>query len=79
MYLFWSLFWKFFGVVLGAAFVVGLFVGIAHHSSEIVYAVIRNAIAVGLGICGVIGLVVVPVQLYIEDKARRKSGAKEQP
>jgi hypothetical protein len=69
---FWSLFWKLFGVSLLMAFVIGLLLGIVQHSAAIIYSFSRTIMAVGLGISGVIGIVVVPAQLYLEDRASRK-------
>jgi hypothetical protein len=69
---FWSLFWKLFGVSLLVAFVIGIILGIVQHSTAIIYSFSRAIMAVGLGISGVIGLVVVPVQLYLEDRVNRK-------
>jgi hypothetical protein len=71
---FWSLFWKLFGVSLLVAFVIGLILGIVRHSVAVVYSFSRAVMALGLGISGVIGLVAVPVQLYLEDRASRKEG-----
>ncbi|MDR0589467.1 MAG: hypothetical protein LBG25_02865 [Spirochaetaceae bacterium] len=66
---FWSWFWKFFGAACGGAFVVSIIWGIAHHSGAVTYAAVQKIIALGLGICGIIGIVVVPMDLYFRDRA----------
>ncbi|MDR3171170.1 MAG: hypothetical protein LBU17_05995 [Treponema sp.] len=70
----WSLFWKLFGVSLLVAMVIGVIIGILQHSGAVIYSFTQTIIAVGLGISGIIGLVVVPVALYCEDRASRKGG-----
>jgi hypothetical protein len=65
---FWGIFWKAFGISLVLAVVAGLIIGFVSGSSGIISAVIMGVIAVGFGACGVIGLVVVPVQMFIEDR-----------
>ena len=69
---FWSLFWKLFGVSLLVAFVIGIIIGIVQHSLAFVSSFSRAIFALGLGISGVIGFLVVPIHLYFEDRASRK-------
>jgi hypothetical protein len=56
------------------AFAIGIFLGIVQHSAAVVYSFSRTVIAVGLGVAGVIGLVVVPIEMYFEDRASRQEG-----
>ncbi|MDR2743450.1 MAG: hypothetical protein LBB98_15065 [Treponema sp.] len=44
--------------------------GLVSRSSGMTYGIIQKAIATGFGICGVIGLVVVPIQMFFEDRAK---------
>ena len=69
---FWPLFWKLFGVSLLVAFVIGIILGIAQRSIALVASFGKTLLALGLGISGVIGVLVVPVQLYFEDRASHK-------
>ncbi|MDR2537292.1 MAG: hypothetical protein LBC46_03190 [Treponema sp.] len=69
---FWSLFWKLFGVSLLVAFAIGIILGIAQHSIAIVYSFGQAILASGLGISGIIGLFVMPVQLYLEYRSSHK-------
>ncbi|MDR3343675.1 MAG: hypothetical protein LBT14_13020 [Treponema sp.] len=71
---YWSLFWKLFGVALLVALVIGITLGILQHSGAVIYSFIQSIIAFGLGITGIIGLVVVPIAMYFEDRASRKGG-----
>jgi hypothetical protein len=66
---FWSLFWKFFGIALGAAFAVSIILGMVWHSPDVTYSIIQKIIAVGMGVCGVIGMIIVPIELYFIDRA----------
>jgi hypothetical protein len=67
----WSWFWKIFGCALVAAFVVSIILGIAMHSGSVTYAILKGTFVVGIGICGVIGILMVPIELYFSDKAAR--------
>jgi hypothetical protein len=71
---FWSLFWKLFGVSLLVALAIGVILGIVQHSGALIYSFSQIVVAVGLGITGIIGLVVVPIEMYFEDRARGKGG-----
>lgn len=70
---FWSFFWKLFGVVLLIMLCAGIVSGIISHSIEAVYAAVQRTLAIGLGICGIIGFVVVPIELYLEDRRQRRT------
>jgi hypothetical protein len=70
---FWPLFWRLFGIVLFIVVIIGFVIGGINHSLAITYAIVQQAIAVGLGVCGIIGLVVVPIELYFEDRIQRKA------
>jgi hypothetical protein len=67
---FWNIFWKTFGSALFLALIIGMVIGLVFRSTGITYSVIQGTIAVGLGVCGLIGLVVVPVEMFIEDRIR---------
>lgn len=71
---FWSLFWRLFGIALLAALAVGIALGVIRHSAVIIVTFIRAIIAIGLGITGIIGGVVVPIEMYCEDRAAALSG-----
>jgi hypothetical protein len=66
----WNVFWKMFGIALLLAVIAGIIMGFVFRSTEVTYSIIQGAIAVGLGLCGLIGLVVVPVEMFIEDRIR---------
>ncbi|MDR2194034.1 MAG: hypothetical protein LBP19_06160 [Treponema sp.] len=68
----WSLFWRLFGAALVISIVIGCIIGIIRHSTDIVYNTIQYTFAVGVGICGIIGFAVIPVELYFEDRNQRK-------
>jgi hypothetical protein len=68
---FWSWFWKLFAAAIAVALVVSIILGIAQGSFNILYDVAQKIIIVAIGICGVIGFVVVPVELYITDRINR--------
>lgn len=72
-----NLFWKIFLLTLAAALVLVLIVGCAlafyYNSAGVFYRAIQYALVIGLGVCGILALVVVPIDLYIEyRKMRRK-------
>jgi hypothetical protein len=69
---FWSLFWRLFGAGLLIAIIIGCVAGIIGWSADIGYITVRYTLAVGLGVCGFIGFVIVPIELYFKDKKQRK-------
>jgi hypothetical protein len=71
----WSLFWKIFGAALALMFITGCILGIIKQSSAIVYQTVRLTMAAGLGVCGIIGMLVIPVEMYFEDRAERRNRA----
>lgn len=73
----WSWFWKFFGGAFGIAFAGAIVFGLVNHSPESIYTNVQKIIALGLGVCGVIGLAVVPLELYFGDlkQGRMKNNA----
>jgi uncharacterized membrane protein len=72
---FWNIFWKLFGLSLLLTVIVGIIMGFVFHSTGVAYAVIQGTFAVGSGLCGLIGLVVVPVEMFFEDRV--KGGGRE--
>jgi predicted RND superfamily exporter protein len=67
----WLFFWKFFAAALIAALAVSVILGIVNNSSEVAYAIAQKVMVVGIGVCGIIGIIVVPVELYLIDRAER--------
>jgi hypothetical protein len=72
MHKWWSFFWKFFGAALLAMFFAGIVAGVVKHSTALVYAITQQVLALGLGVCGIIALVVIPLDMYLEDRKLRK-------
>jgi hypothetical protein len=68
---FWSLFWKLFGAALLIVLFIGCMLGIIQHSVTIVYETFQMTMAVGMGVCGIIGIVVIPIELYVEDRIQK--------
>lgn len=68
---FWSLFWKLFAVGLGVSFAVSIILGIAWHSGDLTYSIVQKIIAVAMGLCGFIAMIVVPIELYVIDRGSR--------
>ncbi|MDR2632371.1 MAG: hypothetical protein LBC51_01940 [Treponema sp.] len=66
----WNRFWKVFGSSLVLILMAGILVGLLSHSVGIIYKVVQGTFAVGLGICGIIGFVVVPAELFFQHKAQ---------
>ena len=73
MNLFWSLFWKIFGVVLIVLLLTAVVAGIVTHSATFTYTIIQQTFAVAIGICGFIGFVIVPIELYLADRNQRRT------
>ncbi|MDR0557099.1 MAG: hypothetical protein LBG43_04415 [Treponema sp.] len=69
---FWNIFWKIFGVAILIALSVGIIGGIVMHSANFTYTLAQQIFAVALGISGIIGFMVVPVEMYLEDRIQRK-------
>ncbi|MDR1985654.1 MAG: hypothetical protein LBP88_01610 [Treponema sp.] len=66
----WHIFWKVFGSALLLTVMAGIIIGFVFGSTEVGYKVVQGAIAVGLGVCGLIGFVVVPAELFLQDRAK---------
>lgn len=64
---FWSFFWKLFGIAVVMAFIAACIFGIKNESA-VAYTIVQYTVAGGLGACGIIGLVVVPIEMYFEDE-----------
>ncbi|MDR0707655.1 MAG: hypothetical protein LBF60_07255 [Treponema sp.] len=69
---FWNIFWKIFGAVILIALVVSLIGGIVMHSASFTYTLIQQTFAVALGVSGIIGFLIVPLEMYLEDRNQRK-------
>jgi hypothetical protein len=69
---FWNIFWKIFGAAIGIALSIGIIGEIVIHSVNFTYTMVQLTFAVGLGISGIIGFMVVPVEMYLEDRNQRK-------
>jgi putative effector of murein hydrolase len=69
---FWNIFWKVFGTLTILTLIIGIIIGFASHSAGTTYTVIQGTIAVGLGLCGIIGIIVVPVEMFLEERAKGK-------
>ncbi|MDR1149200.1 MAG: hypothetical protein LBK66_11270 [Spirochaetaceae bacterium] len=67
----WVIFWKLFGIALVAALAVSFILGIARQSGALTADIAQKTMVIGMGICGLIGIAVVPVELYFTDKADR--------
>jgi hypothetical protein len=72
---FWSIFWKFFSASLVLAIITGIIISFVFHSTGTAYVVVQGAFAMGLGICGLAAFIVIPVQMFVED--RTQSGGTE--
>jgi LDH2 family malate/lactate/ureidoglycolate dehydrogenase len=66
----WVVFWKGFGISLLLTVMAGIIIGFISRSVEVTYRVVQGAIVVGLGVCGLIGFVVVPGELFFQDRAK---------
>jgi hypothetical protein len=69
---FWNNAWKFFGILVLVIFAVAGAIGIAKQSWDTTYLIIRYAFTGAMAICGIVGLLV-PVQLYFEDRKKRRN------
>ncbi|MHB9293640.1 hypothetical protein Holit_02767 [Hollandina sp. SP2] len=66
----WHIFWKVFGISLLLTVMAGIIIGFVVRSTGVTYKVVQGAIAAGLGVCGLIGFVVVPAELFFQDRAK---------
>lgn len=67
---FWSIFWKLFGISLVLTVFLGIIAGFVLRSAGVTYAIVQGTFAIGSGVCGVIGLVVIPVEMFFEDRIK---------
>jgi hypothetical protein len=67
----WVMFWKLFGIALVAALAVGIILGVARQSSAFTADIVQKIMVIGIGICGFIGIAVIPLELYFTDRAAR--------
>jgi hypothetical protein len=67
-----NLFWKIFRIILvialGLILVAGCALAFYYHSAAIFYRAVLYVFVISLGVCGITALVIVPIDLYIEDK-----------
>ncbi|MDR0583067.1 MAG: hypothetical protein LBG57_01775 [Treponema sp.] len=76
MNLFWKIFWLTLAAALGLVLIAGCALAFYYKSADVFYRTIQYTFAIGLGLCGIVALIIMPVDLYIEDKkARRKQDA----
>jgi uncharacterized membrane protein len=66
----WNIFWKLFGVLMLLAVASAIIMGFVSHSAAAAFAGIQKTIVAGFGICGFIGLVVVPVEMFFTHRAQ---------
>ncbi|MDR0688859.1 MAG: hypothetical protein LBG08_01130 [Spirochaetaceae bacterium] len=68
----WKFFWRFFGLAVLVMFVLAVVLGLVKHSVETIYIIVQQTIAVAFGICGFIGFVIVPIDLYLEERKQER-------
>jgi hypothetical protein len=61
-------------MALLVAFIIGIILGIVQHYFAVIYSFTQSIMAVGVGITGIIGLSVVPIEMYGEERASNKGG-----
>jgi hypothetical protein len=71
MKFYWKIFWLSLAVLLGLIVIVGCAVAAYQKSVVILYQTIRLVFTAGSGVCGVVALIAVPIDLYLEDKRRQ--------
>jgi O-antigen ligase len=69
---FWNVFWKIFGAVTLVLFAVSLIGGAVTRSADFASTLAMRTFAAAMGVCGFIAFVVVPVEMYFEDRRRRR-------
>jgi hypothetical protein len=67
----WLMFWRLFGIALVAALAVSIILEITRQSSAFTGDIAQKIMVIGIAICGLIGIAVIPVELYFTDKANR--------
>jgi predicted membrane-bound spermidine synthase len=71
---FWSIFWKLFGAMLVITIVAGIILGVLKHSFALAQYTIRMIVTFGFGVCGIIALIAIPLEMYIDDRAGKNDG-----
>ncbi|MDR0374659.1 MAG: hypothetical protein LBH85_02935 [Treponema sp.] len=69
---FWNIFWKIFGAAILIAIIVGVIGGIVMHSTSFISTVVLQTFALAIGTSGMIGFMVVPIEMYLKDRNQRK-------
>jgi hypothetical protein len=69
---FWSIFWKVFAAAIVVMVIASIAGRIITLSPDFASMLLRQTFAAALGVCGIIGLGVVPVEMYLEDRNRRE-------
>jgi preprotein translocase subunit Sss1 len=70
---YWKTFWKIFGAATGVMFIFACVFGIVKQSSQVTYTLIQQIFAVAFGIFGFIGFIVVPIDMFIEDRKQERA------
>ncbi|MDR0562675.1 MAG: hypothetical protein LBG73_08295 [Spirochaetaceae bacterium] len=73
MKLYWKIFWLTLGILLGLALIGGCAVSAHQKSLGMFYQTIQLVFTVGFGVCGFAALIVVPIELYLEDRKAEDS------
>jgi hypothetical protein len=69
----WNIFWKLFGTVILVLLVIGVIGGAVTQSADFTSMLVLRTFAAALGVCGIIGFGAIPVEMYLEDRNRRKN------
>jgi hypothetical protein len=67
----WLVFWKIFAFAICAAVAAAIVAGIT-VGAGIGYSILKNTFTASIGVCGVIGIMITPIELYFLDKAERE-------
>lgn len=68
---FWSVFWKLFAAACVAVLVLSVILGIVFRSVQVTFDIILGIFAISMGVCGVIGMIVIPIEMYITYRLNR--------
>jgi hypothetical protein len=63
---FWNIFWKAFVGLLVLISAAAIVIGVVLNSPETAFIILRAVFSLGLGLCGIIGFIVVPIEMYVE-------------
>jgi prolipoprotein diacylglyceryltransferase len=69
---FWKIFWLILAAALGLIVIAGAISAFYHQSPGGFARAIQYALVLGMGVCGIVALVIVPAALYIDDKKTRR-------